>query len=65
MVKPREGEGGLTVALWKSAGGWWHRLSCTLSGREEFVQLDASAYSTGYPPTPLRGKEGCVVTLFL
>ncbi|MBI3649946.1 MAG: hypothetical protein HY231_02730 [Acidobacteria bacterium] len=47
MVKPREGEGGLTVALWKSAGSLPQSISCTLSGRAVFVQLDAKAYSTG------------------
>ncbi|MBI3652772.1 MAG: hypothetical protein HY231_17250 [Acidobacteria bacterium] len=47
MVKPREGAGGLTVALWKSAGGLQCHLSCTLSGRAEFVQLGSSAYRTG------------------
>ncbi|MBI3649653.1 MAG: hypothetical protein HY231_01245 [Acidobacteria bacterium] len=52
MGKPREDEGGLTVALWKSAGSLPHRLSCTLSGRAAFAQLGSSAfgssaYSTG------------------
>ncbi|MBI3652843.1 MAG: hypothetical protein HY231_17605 [Acidobacteria bacterium] len=47
MVKPREGESGLTVALWKSAGSLQRRLSCTLSGRAAFAQHDSSAYSTG------------------
>ncbi|MBI3652562.1 MAG: hypothetical protein HY231_16195 [Acidobacteria bacterium] len=47
MVKPREGAGGLTVALWKSAGGWRLSISCTLSGRAAFTQLGSSAYSTG------------------
>ncbi|MBI3650768.1 MAG: hypothetical protein HY231_06935 [Acidobacteria bacterium] len=47
MVAPREGESGLTVALWKSAGSLPRRFSCTLSGRAEFAQLDSSAYSTG------------------
>ncbi|MBI3653935.1 MAG: hypothetical protein HY231_23130 [Acidobacteria bacterium] len=47
MVAPREGESGLTVALWKSAGGWRPSISCTLSGRAAFAPLGSSAYSTG------------------
>ncbi|MBI3649517.1 MAG: hypothetical protein HY231_00530 [Acidobacteria bacterium] len=47
MVKPREGEGSLAVALWKSAGGWRQSISCTLSGRAAFAQHDSSAYRTG------------------
>ncbi|MBI3652000.1 MAG: hypothetical protein HY231_13350 [Acidobacteria bacterium] len=50
MGKPREGAGGMTVALWKITGGLQRRLSCTLSGREEFARLDfsgSSAYRTG------------------
>ncbi|MBI3651870.1 MAG: hypothetical protein HY231_12690 [Acidobacteria bacterium] len=47
MVKPREDAGGLTVALWKSAGSLPQSISCTLSGRAAFAQHDSSAYSTG------------------
>ncbi|MBI3654276.1 MAG: hypothetical protein HY231_24880 [Acidobacteria bacterium] len=58
MGKPREGAGGVTVALWKSAGGWRQSTSCTLSGRVAFAQLDASATGTGYSSTLRRGKFG-------
>ncbi|MBI3650743.1 MAG: hypothetical protein HY231_06810 [Acidobacteria bacterium] len=47
MVEPLEGEGGLTVAHWKSAGSLQRRLSCTLSERVAFAQLGSSAYRTG------------------
>ncbi|MBI3654418.1 MAG: hypothetical protein HY231_25600 [Acidobacteria bacterium] len=48
MVEPREDAGGMTVALWQSAGGWRQSISFTLSGRAAFVlKHDASAYRTG------------------